>query len=53
MLFDPFRDLWEILVLLPDVILLTEIYQVNDWFRRQQEERIYDLNLPVIELAPI
>lgn len=41
------------LVLLPDVIFLGKIDQVDDWLCCQQHERIDDLDLGFIELAII
>ena len=45
MLLAPLRDLGEVLVLLPDVILLRKIDQIDDGLSAEQEERVDDLNL--------
>ena len=45
MFLDPFGNLWEIFVLLPDVIFLAEIDEVNDGLSAEKEERIYDFDL--------
>ena len=37
MLFDPFCYLREMFVLLPDVVFLTEIDEVDDRFRSEEE----------------
>lgn len=45
MLFDPFGDLGEMLVLLSDIVLLAEVDEVNDGFGTEEKEGIYDFNL--------
>ena len=45
MLLDPFGDLWQVLVLLSDVVLFAKVDEVDCWLRRKQEERIDDLDL--------
>ena len=45
MLFDPFGDLGEMLVLLSNIVPLAEVDEVNDGFGTEEEEGIYDFNL--------
>ena len=45
MLFDPFGDLGEMLVLLSNIIPLAEVDEVNDGFGTEEEEGIYDFYL--------
>lgn len=45
MLLDPFGNLGQVLVLLAEVVFLTEIDQVDDGLGRQKEERVNYLNL--------
>jgi hypothetical protein len=45
MLLDPLHDLGEMLVLLPDVISLREVDQVDSRLGRQEEKRVDDLDL--------
>lgn len=45
MLLAPLRDLGEVLVLFPDVILLRKIDQIDDGLGAEQEEGVDDLNL--------
>lgn len=40
MCLDPFDDLRQMLVLLPDVILLAEVDEVDDGFGGEKEERV-------------
>ena len=37
MFLDPFGNLWEVLVLLPDVIFFAEIDEVNDRLSAEEE----------------
>ena len=45
MLFDPFGNLWKMLVLLSDVILFAKVDEVDDRFGTEEEERIYGFDL--------
>lgn len=45
MCLDPFDDLWQMLVLLPDVILLAEVDEVDDGFGSEEEERVNRFDL--------
>lgn len=40
MLFDPFGDFGQVLVLLADVVFFAEINQVDDWFCGEEEEGV-------------
>lgn len=44
-LLYPFSDLGKVLVLLPNVILLAEVDEVDDGLGREKEERVDDLDL--------
>lgn len=46
-LFDPFGDLGEVLVLLADVVFLAEVDEVDHWLGGEEEERIDDLDLRI------
>ena len=48
MLFAPFGNLGEILVLFPDIILLRQVDEINDRLRGQEEQRVDDLDLRVV-----
>jgi hypothetical protein len=50
-LFDPLRDLGQVLVLLADVVLLTEVDEEDDGLGREKEERVDDLDLVNCELV--
>ena len=43
--FDPFADFGEVLILLSEVVFLTEIDEVDDGFGGQEEERVDYLDL--------
>lgn len=45
MFLDPLSNLGKILVLLADVVPLTEIHQVDDRLGRKEEQRVDHLNL--------
>lgn len=45
MFFDPFGDLGKMFILLPDVVLLAEVNEVDDGFGTEEEEGIYDFDL--------
>lgn len=45
MLLDPLGNLRKVLVLLPDVVALTEVDQVDDGLGGKEEERVDDLDL--------
>lgn len=53
MLLAPLRDLGEVLVLLPDVILLGKIDQIDDGLGAEQEERVDDLDLLTLSASVI
>jgi len=44
-LLDPFGNTWEMLVLLAEVILLTQVDEVDDWLGGEEEERVDDFDL--------
>jgi hypothetical protein len=46
-LLDPFHDLGQMLVLLSDVILLTQVNEVDDRLGSQEEKRVDDLDLNI------
>ncbi len=45
MFLDPFSDLREMLVLLPNVIFLAEVDEIDNGFSGEEEERIDDFDL--------
>ena len=45
MFLDPFSNLWEVLVLLSDVIFLAEIDEIDNGFSGEEEERIDNFDL--------
>ena len=47
MLFYPLGDLGQMLVFLPDIVLLTEVDEVNDRLGCKEKERVYDFDLSV------
>lgn len=53
MLLAPLRNLGEVLVLLPDVILLRKIDQIDDGLGAEQEERVDDLDLLTLSASVI
>ena len=45
MFLDPLGDLWKMLVLLSDVVLLTKIDEVDNGLCAEEKKRIYDFDL--------
>ena len=45
MFFNPLGNLWKMLVLLPDVVFLTKIDEVDNRLSSEEEQRIYDFDL--------
>ena len=45
MLFDPFGYFRKMLILLADVILLTQVHKVHDWLGGQEEKWVDDFDL--------
>ncbi len=45
MFFDPFSDLREMLVLLPNVIFLAEVDEIDNGFSGKEEERVDNFDL--------
>jgi hypothetical protein len=50
-LLDPLKDLGQVLVLLTDVVLLTEVDKIDNRLGREQEERVDNLNLLIDQLV--
>ena len=50
-LFNPLRDLGQVLVLLADVVLLAEVDEEDDGLGRKEEERVDDLDLANCKLV--
>lgn len=51
MLLAPLRNLGEVLVLFPDIILLRKIDQIDDGLGAEQEERVDDLDLVMMSAS--
>lgn len=48
MLLDPLHNLWQMLILLTDIILFTQVDQVNNRLGCQEEERVNIFDLTIV-----
>jgi hypothetical protein len=50
---DPLGNLGEILVLLPDIVLLAEVDKVDHWLCSQKEKRVDDFHLVALTVGQL